>query len=55
MDYRIDYTTSFGNGGYFVVSTPDKTRARQVARQQVVLNRGEKIRSLRVGNGTFYF
>lgn len=54
MDYRVDYTTSRGNGGYIVVTAKNKATARVKAREQVILARGETIKTLRVGTGQYF-
>lgn len=53
-DFRVDYTTSNGNGGYIVVMAHNKTEARRKAKEQVILNIGETIRTMTIGTGQYY-
>jgi hypothetical protein len=54
MDFRVDYTTSRGNGGYIVVTAASKIQARAKARDQIILNAGETIKLMTVGTGSYY-
>ena len=54
LDFKVEYSTNRGNGGYVVISAPSKAGAKSKARSQIILNPGEKITSLSVGEGTHY-
>lgn len=54
MDYRVDYTTSRGNGGYIVVTAKNKAAARTKAKDQIVLSNGESIKTMVIGTGQYY-
>lgn len=54
LDFRVDYTTSCGFDGYIVVTAKNKASARTKAREQVVLNFGDIIKTMKVGVGQYY-
>lgn len=53
-DYRVDFTTSKGNGGYIVISAKSNNDARKRAWEQIILGPGEQIVTLSI-NGPCKF
>ena len=46
--YVVDFTTRDGYGGYVVVTAPDRRAARARARDEIIVNSGDRITKLTV-------